>query len=73
MFCRIMATSGGGGKDDEDFNYDKSFKMQSSVGNFLKEMQQRASNIPEKYDSFVLFQAISNLMILFVSGLMVQI
>ena len=68
-----MATSGGGGKDDEDFNYDKSFKMQSSVGNFLKEMQQRASNIPEKYDSFVLFQTISNLMILFVSGLMVQI
>ena len=51
-----MATSGGGGKDDEDFNYDKSFKMQSSVGNFLKEMQQRASNIPEKYESFSLFQ-----------------
>ena len=72
MFCRTMATSGGGGKDDEDFNYDKSFKMQSSVGNFLKEMQQRASNIPEKYESFVLFQTI-DLMILFVSGLMVQI
>lgn len=35
-------------QDDEDFNYDKSHKMQSSVGNFLKEMQQRASNIPEK-------------------------
>ena len=66
-----MATSGGG-KDDEDFNYDKSFKMQSSVGNFLKEMQQRASNIPEKYESFLLFQTISN-DIVCVSGLMVQI
>ena len=49
---------------DEDFNYDRSheksrhekpqqskaeaYKKQSSVGNFLKEMQQRAAQIPEE-------------------------
>ena len=60
---RSLAMASGYGYD-EDFNYDRSheksrhdqpqqskaeaYKKQSSVGNFLKEMQQRAAQIPEE-------------------------